>query len=416
MSRKRKHHALLCICLVMMLIIVAGCGKSDADGNGQKAENSTSIKEMNPEDLDEITMDALTTELMRQMTLEEKIGQLFIVNTDSLDFNAERKMTETMEENLKKYQPGGVIFFSFNLKNKKQTTKFIADMQGCTKIPMFMSVDEEGGSVARIANTQGMKTTKFPSMAEIGKTGDAKEAYQVGSTIGREIHEMGFNLDFAPVADLSTNVENTEIGERSFGSDAALVSEMVGEEVKGLQENGVSATLKHFPGQGNCEEDTHRGYAELNVTIDRLRDTEFKPFAAGISAGADFVMMSHVSVRSITQNEVPASLSSLMVKDILREELKFKNIIITDAMNMKIITKFYDAGQAALMAVRAGNDMILMPDDFAASCEALKKAVQEGELSEKTIDQAVARILSVKIRRGIIPLDSPMLVKIVGNE
>ena len=152
------------------------------------------------------------------------------------------------------------------------------------------------------------------------------------------------------------------------------------------------------------------------MTIDRLRDTEFKPFAAGISAGADFVMMSHVSVRSITQNEVPASLSSLMVKDILREELKFKNIIITDAMNMKIITKFYDAGQAALMAVRAGNDMILMPDDFAASCEALKKAVQEGELSEKTIDQAVARILSVKIRRGIIPLDSPMLVKIVGNE
>ncbi len=416
MSRKKKRYRFLSICLVVILIAISGCQKGGAGADGQEAEKNTSIKEMDPEELDDITMDALTTELMRQMTLEEKIGQLFIVNTDSLDFNAERKMTETMKENLKKYQPGGVIFFSFNLKNQKQTTKFITAMQACTKIPMFMSVDEEGGVVARIANTSGMTTTKFPSMAAIGKTGDPQKAYQVGSTIGQEIGEMGFNLDFAPVADLSTNADNTEIGERSFGSDTALVSEMVAQEVKGLQENGVSATLKHFPGQGNCEEDTHRGYAELGVAIDQLRDREFKPFSAGIAAGADFVMMSHVSVRSITQNEVPASLSSLMVKDILREELKYKNIIITDAMNMKIITKFYDPGQAALMAVKAGNDMILMPDDFVQSCKALKKAVRAGELSEKNIDQAVARILSVKIRRGIIPLDSPMLVRIVGNQ
>lgn len=250
-------------------------------------------------------------------------------------------------------------------------------------------------------------------MSEVGSTGDSANAYNVGATIGREISELGFNLDFAPVADISTNADNTEIGSRSFGRDAQLVSDMVSEEVKGLQQNGVSATLKHFPGQGDSGDDTHKGFVNLDVTIDRLRDVEFTPFKAGIAAGADVVMMSHVAVRNITQNEVPASLSSLMVTDILREELQFDNIIITDAMNMKIITKFYDAGEAAVMAIEAGNDMILMPDDFVSAYDAVYEAVQDGTLTERQIDQAVSRILTVKIRRGILPLSSPLLEEIV---
>lgn len=140
---------------------------------------------------------------------------------------------------------------------------------------------------------------------------------------------------------------------------------------------------------------------------------EFGPFKAGIAAGTDMVMMSHVAVRNITQNEVPASLSSLMVTDILREELQFDNVIITDAMNMKIITKFYDAGEAAVMAIEAGNDMILMPDDFVSAYEAVYEAVQDGTLTERQINQAVSRILTVKIRRGILPLTSPLLADIV---
>ena len=278
---------------------------------------------------------------------------------------------------------------------------------------MFISVDEEGGTVARIANSDAMGTTKFPAMSEIGATGDSRQAYNVGATIGREIAELGFNLDFAPVADISTNADNTEIGSRSFGGDADLVSDMVSQEVRGLQDSGVSATLKHFPGQGDSGDDTHKGFVNLDVTIDRLRDVEFGPFKAGIAAGTDMVMMSHVAVRNITQNEVPASLSSLMVTDILRKELQFDNVIITDAMNMKIITKFYDAGEAAVMAIEAGNDMILMPDDFVSAYEAVYEAVQDGTLTERQINQAVSRILTVKIRRGILPLTSPLLADIV---
>jgi beta-N-acetylhexosaminidase len=270
-------------------------------------------------------------------------------------------------------------------------------------------VDEEGGKVARIANAGGMDTTVFPPMAEIGRTEDPGEARKVGDTIGSEIRELGFNLDFAPVADISTNDLNTEIGTRSFGDDPKLVAKMISEVVKGLQENGVCATLKHFPGQGDSGEDTHRGYVNLDTSIDRLRDMEFVPFKAGIKAGADFVMVSHVAVSNITQNEVPASLSSLMVSDILRGELQFENVIITDAMNMKVITKFYDPAQAAVMAVQAGDDMILMPDDFKLAYEGILDAVADGDLTEKDINDAAERILRTKIRRGIISLDSDLL-------
>lgn len=411
-----KKYTLISLMLVVMVltVVLAACGKKEA--SDQPAEASTSIQNADPENLDDITMDALVDEAMKQMTLEQKIGQLFIVCTDSLDFNAETEMTDEMKTNLEKYQPGGVILFSFNLDHREQTTEFIQDMKETTKIPMFISVDEEGGNVARIANTDGMGTTKFPSMATIGETGDPSQAYTVGDTVGREISELGFNLDFAPVADLSTNEDNTEIGERSFGSDPDLVSQMVSQEVKGLQNNGVSAALKHFPGQGNAGEDTHKGYVNLDVTIDGLRDNEFLPFEEGIAAGADMIMMSHVSVKGITQSDIPASLSSLMVNDILREELQYDGIIITDAMNMKIITKFYEAGQAAVSAIKAGNDMILMPDNFESAYEAVSEAVEEGTLSEKRINASVRRILEVKIRRGILPLNSSILEKITQAE
>ena len=313
-----------------------------------------------------------------------------------------------MQQKLEEYKPGGVIFFSYNLKDREQVKSMIADIQKSNDIPLFISVDEEGGSVARIANSKNMQTTKFPAMSEIGKSGDSKKACEVGETIGKEIRELGFNLDFAPVADVNTNAENTEIGNRSFSSDAKTVAGMVSQEVKGLQSQGVSSTLKHFPGQGQCGEDTHKGYVDLNATIDRLREVEFLPFESGIAAGADMVMMSHVAVSQVTGKETPASLTKLMVTDILREELQFNNVIITDAMNMKVITKFYDADQAAVMAVQAGNDMILMPDNFEQAFEGVLEAVKDGTISESKINEAVSRILSVKIRRGILPTDSKL--------
>ncbi len=401
-----KADRILIMLVLVLLLGLAGCGPVP-EKNGGKQEDSTSIEDMNPENIDDITMEGMVDDVLKRMTLEEKVGQMFIVSTDSLDFNAERGMTDQMKKGLNRLHPGGIVFFSFNIENRKQIRTFIKKIQATNKdIPLFMAVDEEGGKVARLANTKGMKMTTFPPMSYIGDTGDPDEAYKVGSTIGQEIHELGFNLDFAPVADVMTNNANTEIGNRSFGSDPEVVSSMVSQVVKGLQENGVSATVKHFPGQGDTAEDTHKGYVDLETTINRLRKVEFLPFEEGIKEGADMVMVSHVSVSQITGRELPASLSDLIVSDILKNELGFENAVITDALNMKGITKFYDADEAAIMAIQAGDDILLMPDDFEAACKGVIEAVKDGSLEEEKIDRAVARILKVKIRRGILPLDS----------
>lgn len=431
MFKKFRTGSLLCLMIIALVFALAACsgsgkgssekastsaqdqttGSDNQDGDGQSTAEADSEQEDASEELDDIVIEQMVDQALEHMTLEQKIGQLFVVCTDSLDFDAETKMTDKAAETLSAYQPGGVILFSFNLKDPDQTRTFIEGMQNNSHIPLFIAVDEEGGRVSRIANTEGMNTTKFPSMSEIGAVGNPDLAGKVGETIGREIHDLGFNLDLAPVADIATNNTNTEIGDRSFGSDPEVVADMVAAMVKALQKTGVSATLKHFPGQGDTGEDTHRGYVNLDTNIDRLRDVEFVPFEAGIKAGADMVMVSHVAVSNITQNEVPASLSSLMVSDILRGELQFDGVIITDAMNMKVITKFYDPAQAAMMAIDAGNDMVLMPDDFVEAYNGLLEAVKDGDLSEKKIDNAVERILAVKIRRGIIPADSELIKK-----
>ena len=381
-----------------------GADKSDDPGESEESDQKDATEE-----IDDILVEQLVDRAMENLSLEQKIGQLFIVCTDSLDFEAETEMTGKAAETLTTYHPGGVILFSFNLKDREQTGKFINDLQTSSDIPLFIGVDEEGGRVARIANTEGMNTTKIPPMAEIGAKGDPKEAGAAGETIARDIRTLGFNLDFAPVADVVTNQTNTEIGDRSFGTDASLVADMVSAMVKSMQKNGVCATLKHFPGQGDTDEDTHRGYVNLETSIDRLREVEFVPFESGIKAGADMVMVSHVAVKSITQSDVPASLSSLMVKDILRDELQFDGVVITDAMNMKVITKFYDPAQASIMAIEAGDDVVLMPDDFVEAYTGVMEAIEDGDLSESKIDDAVEHILAVKIKRGIIPPDSELL-------
>ncbi len=405
----RQRKCLLILYCLLLVMLLMGCGRSSKKNEEAAPEQaSTEISDSTGE-IDDIMMENLIDRALKKMTLEQKIGQLFVVCTDSLDFDAEKEMTKKAAECLKTYQPGGIIFFSFNLKDRDQTKKFITDMQSLSGVPLFIAVDEEGGRVSRIANTKEMNTTSLAPMREIGDTSDPEQARLAGQTIGKDIGELGFNLDFAPVADITTNDTNTEIGDRSFGNDPDLVADMVSAFVEGIQEENVCATLKHFPGQGDTGEDTHLGFVNLDTSIDRLRKVEFVPFEAGIGAGADLVMVSHVAVSNITQNQVPASLSSLMVRDILREELQFEQIVITDAMNMKVITKFYDPAQAAVMAIQAGNDMVLMPDDFVKAYEGVLDAVKEGDLSEKAVDEAVGRILTVKIRRGIIPLDSDLL-------
>lgn len=363
---------------------------------------------------DEAAIMGMAEDILSNMTLEEKIGQMFMVNLELLD-NSEGKyyehkvFTKKMKKSLEKYPIGGITFFARNIATRPQTTKLIEKLQTNSKVPLFISVDEEGGDVARIANNDNMRTTKFPSMEEVGKSGDEEYAYNMGSTIASEIKELGFNLDFAPVADVKTNILNTEIGNRSFGDDPDIVSDMVTKVVEGIQDQGISATLKHFPGHGDVSKDSHEGAVNVDNDVNRLRKVEFKPFEAGIKAGVDLIMVSHISISRVTESTEPASLSSLVMKEMLRTEMGFEGVTITDAMNMKAITDFYDSGEAAVKAIKAGVDIVLMPDELDKAYDAVLEAVEKGKIKESRIDESVERILELKIKRGLILSDTDLI-------
>ncbi|SFR92267.1 beta-N-acetylhexosaminidase [Anaeromicropila populeti] len=409
--------------LLGLLFLLTGCketevvpGEVSQSPSGQPAETEETVEEEGKVITDAFEIAGLAEKILSNMTLEEKIGQLFLVNLEAIDssqgtFYEHRVFTDNMKESLEKYSVGGVIYFSRNIETREQILTLNQELQEASKFPLFISVDEEGGEVARLANNDNMKMTQFPSMEEVGQTKDTEYAYEIGNTIGTKIKELGFNLDFAPVADVRTNESNTEIGNRSFGSDEDLVASMVKEVVKGLQNAGVSATLKHFPGHGDAEGDTHKASVNIDNDLARLRSIDFVPFKAGIKAGVDFIMVSHISISRVAGNTTPASVSSLVMKTILREELGFEGIIITDAMDMKAITEAFTSEEAAVKAIEAGADMVLMPDNFEEAYEGVQKAVEDGKISEKNIDKSVLRILELKIKRGLILSDTNLIYK-----
>lgn len=339
-------------------------------------------------------------ELLSQMTVEEKVAQLFIITPEAItNVDTATVAGEATKNALSKYPVGGFIYFAWNIISKDQISAMISDAQSYSKTPLFIAVDEEGGQVARVA--QKLNVTSFPSMATIGENGNLESAYEVGDVIGKYLKELGFNVDFAPDADVITNLKNEVIGDRSFGTDPKLVSGMVTEVIEGLQGNQISATVKHFPGHGGTEGDSHKGYAYSDRTLEECRNSEFLPFVAGIEAGVDFIMVGHISVENVTGDDTPASLSSVVVNDILRGELKYNGIVITDAMNMGAISQNYSSSQAAVSAIKAGVDIILMPSDFMDAYYGVLAAVESNEISMERLDESVKRILNVKVKRII---------------
>jgi beta-N-acetylhexosaminidase len=321
-------------------------------------------------------------EIIENMPLEDKVSQLFFVRSGDVGFGL---------------PVGGVILFSDDIVNEEQLRSLNATLQEQNPYPLFIGVDEEGGPrVARVANS-AIWVPSFPDMLEIGDSGDVTRAFQVGDTIGEYLRGLGFNVNFAPVADVFSNPANTVIGARAFGREADVVSEMVVEVIRGLQGQGVSATIKHFPGHGDTYEDSHYQLATSNRTLEELREVEFLPFIAGIEAGVAMVMMGHVAVPAITDDYAPASLSEIMLQGILRDELGFDGIVISDAMNMGAIVNNYGTGEAAVLFLQAGGDIILMPQNFQEAHQAVLDAVERGELSQERIDESLRRIFRVKL-------------------
>lgn len=262
----------------------------------------------------------------------------------------------------------------------------------------FLAVDEEGGTVTRIAGNQAFPVENVGNMENVGASRDSDRAYQVGQTLGAYLKGYGFNMDFAPVADVLVNSENTVVKERAFGSDPNLVASMVEAEVRGLKDEKIEAVLKHFPGHGATAEDSHNGYAYAQRSLEELRETELVPFQAGIDAGADFVMVGHICFPLIEGGQVPASLSSWAVTELLKEEMGFEGVAVTDAMNMGAIADNYSSAEAAVQAIQAGIDMILMPADFEAAYNGVLQAVNSQEISQERLYDALRRILTVKLK------------------
>ncbi len=340
--------------------------------------------------------------IISMMKIEEKVWQMmFVAPEDITGVSVATQAGETTKTALEECPVGGIIYFSQNFENREQTEELIRNTQGYSKIPLFISVDEEGGIVSRLGSKPEMGTKKQPPMAEIGATEDGETAYKVGFELANDLKQLGFNVDFAPVADVLVSRDNVETGTRSFGYDAENVAVMVENVVKGLEENGVSATLKHFPGAGATTVDSHTGYSANPRTLDELRSTEFLPFKAGIDAGADFVMMSHMTLTNATEDKLPCSISEEVISGMLVDELGFGGIIITDSLRMGAITEHYSPENIGVLAVKAGNDMILMPKDVFATHRGIVDAVSRGEISEDRINESVKKIIMKKIEKSL---------------
>lgn len=401
---------------VILAVIVAGgviIGKNIADVIKEKklADEQTKLQEQQEaeaardvvidtpepiaEEPEEDYLGNVIENNISNMTLEDKVAGLFIVTPEALTgVGTATQAGDGTRDALSEYAVGGLIYFDQNILDREQITEMLSSTVSMSKYPIFLAVDEEGGSVSRVAKS-GIDVIQVGDMAQIGASGDASQAYEAGLNIGTYLKELGFNLDFAPVADVAVS-EDSALGDRSFGSDTQLVAEMVSNAVDGIEGTGVSSCLKHFPGLGDTTEDTHDGRVETTKTLDEMRESDFIPFKAGIDAGADFVMVSHVTVPAVGEDAVPSSLSRTIMTDVLRNELGFQGVIVTDALNMGAVSEYYTSEEAVIMAVDAGADMLLMPDDFVASYNALLAAVQEGTIPEERINESLRRIYRIK--------------------
>ena len=358
---------------------------------------------MLPSAFSEEATDAVEAKLTT-MTLREKVGQLFWVRPETLDFslNPEKKtLTQTMRQNLEQYPVGGIVVFKGNIQDESQLSSLIADFQSASKIPMIVAVDEEGGSVARLANHEAFSLPKYKSARNIGATGDPEQARQMGRTIGSYLRAYGFNLDFAPVADVDSNPANPVIGRRAYSTDAQQAAQMVTAAVEGFHDAGMLCTVKHFPGHGDTGQDSHYGTATSYKTWEEMKAMEMLPFEAGIAAGVDVVMTAHITTPNATTDGLQASLSYTMITERLRGELGFQGVIVTDALEMNAIKNHFTPAESAVAALRAGVDVLLMPSDLRAAFDGVVQAVEDGTLSEERLNESVRRILTLKQKAGL---------------
>ncbi len=331
------------------------------------------------------------------MSLEQKIGQMFMCGF------ATEVPNEHAQNLIKDYHVGGIIYFRRNIKDVKQVADLSSSLQDIAANqglpPLWISTDQEGGMVARI-DVDGMSL--IPGNMALGAADNTDFTYKASQLNASQLLSLGINMNLAPVLDVNNNAKNPIIGVRSFGERAEKVSEHGEAVINAYQEQGLSAVAKHFPGHGDTDVDSHHGLAVVPHSITRLKEIELKPFMKAIESGIDAIMTAHVIFSAIEPNEIPATLSSAVLNDLLRVEMGFEGIIMTDCLEMHAISRNIGIAEGAVQAVLAGADCILVSHNLSCQVEAIdavKEAVADGRISESIIDDSVRRILDVKQRR-----------------
>lgn len=360
--------------------------------------------------------------IIDKMTLEQKVAQLFVVSPETLTgVDSVQYAGDMTYQALQDYPVGGIVFAKDNIDSSSQFGTMTDNLQSYSEeisgLPLFLAAAEEGGSASVLGNNDNLDEyyensysdddsdyssssansvhSGAPSMSEIGRKDDSTNAYEAGKSIGSLMSAYGLNLDLAPVADVLSG-NSTGIGNRTFGTDAQTVSDMALEVIRGIQEEDVNAAMKYFPGYGAASSNMS-GFPVINSSLDELKKKEFLPYSNAIAQGMDFVMVGHISVPNVTGDDTPASLSEKMISEVLRKDLGFKGIVMTDYLNDKTIVKNYGAADAAVKAIQAGADLLLEPNDLEAAYEGVLKAVKKGDITEDRLDESIYRILRVKL-------------------
>lgn len=368
---------------------------------------------------------------IQHMTLEEKVGQLFMIHVygkTPSDPNYEQKNIDmkrgakNFEEAIQKYHIGGIIYFNwtdnigtpvdFQQVNTLSNGIQIIAMDQRMPIPLLIATDQEGGIVARVTEP----ATVFPGNMALGATRSEVYAEKMTSIMGSELRKLGINFDLAPVLDVNINPANPVIGVRSMSENADLVAQLGAAQIKGYQGQNIVASAKHFPGHGDTNTDSHYGLPIINHDLKTLHEVDLKPFKAAIAAGIDSIMTAHIVVPALDNSGLPATLSKPILTDLLRNELGFEGIIITDSLGMSG-ANVVPADRVAVEAFLAGADILLNPPDVDLAYNSVLNAVKSGEITEKRLDESVFRILKVKMERGLFndPYAAPEEIKQIGT-
>ena len=372
-------------------------GPTGVDGSGGEGAGDG----QNPEAA-AVAARAAVDERIGAMTLEQKVAQLFIVTPEALVEGVSQvtQAGDMTREGVTTHPVGGIVYFAQNLLDPEQTTTMLANVKqfyaDAGNVAPFIAVDEEGGTVVRVADNEAFGAQDVGDASALGSAGDTEAAKRAAEQIADYLMPLGFNLDFAPVADVVDPLRSDTMGLRSFSSDAAVAADMVRAEVEGFRDKKMLCCAKHFPGIGAAAGDSHEGAITIEATNEELETVDLVPFRAAIEAGVPMIMVGHVSLPNIVGDSTPAPLSSAVVQGMLRDSLGYTGIIVTDSLSMGAITDYYTPAEAAVAALKAGCDIPLMPERLDEAYQGVLSAVQVGELTEERLDESLTRILTAK--------------------